>query len=54
MITFNDLLDTLKQEDEVTIIELLNLTTEDLVEYFKDMIYDKQDLLRSYYDDQSE
>ena len=54
MITFNDLLDVLKQEDEVTLIEMLNLNSDDLVEYFKDMIYDKQDLLRSYYDDQSE
>ena len=32
MITFDDLKELLKKEDEVTVIELLNLTSHDLVE----------------------
>ena len=50
--TFGDLIDRLKQEDEVTILELLDLTTEDLVTKLEDIIFDKQDRLLSYYYDE--
>lgn len=52
--TFDDLKETLKHEDEVTIIELLDLTSEDLVEILESFIEDKQDKLRNYYGEDSE
>lgn len=49
MNTFNDLLDQLKQEDEVTLLEILNINTEELVDMLESVIYDKQDRVRDYY-----
>ena len=39
-LTFEDIIDRLKQLDEVTILELLDLKTEDIVERFRDVIED--------------
>jgi hypothetical protein len=39
-LTFEDILDRLKQLDEVTILELLDLKTEDIVDRFRDVIED--------------
>jgi hypothetical protein len=39
-LTFEDIMDRLKQLDEVTILELLDLKTEDIVERFRDVIED--------------
>lgn len=47
--TFNDLLDRLKQEDEVTILEVLDLSSNELVELLEGIIFDKQDRIREYY-----
>ena len=47
--TFLDLLEELKQEDEVTLLEILDLSTEDLVDLLESTIYDKQDRVRKYY-----
>ena len=49
MNTFNDLLDQLKQEDEVTLLEILNISSEELVDMLESVIYDKQDRVRDYY-----
>ena len=38
MIEFDDLLDRLKSIDEITLLELLEITSEDLVEAFSDKI----------------
>ena len=39
-LTFEDIIDRLKQPDEVTILELLDLKTEDIVDRFRDVIED--------------
>lgn len=49
MKTFQDLLEDLKREDEVTILEILQLTTADLIDKFEDLIHDKQDAVLEYY-----
>lgn len=49
MNTFNDLLDQLKQEDEVTLLEILNISSEELVDMLESVIFDKQDRVRDYY-----
>lgn len=47
--TFDDLLERLRKEDEVTILELLGFNSDDLVDIFESFIYDRQDYLRNYY-----
>ena len=49
VITFNDLLERLKREDEVTLLEILNLSSEELVDTLVSLIEDKQDTIRTYY-----
>jgi hypothetical protein len=44
-LTFNDLKDRLRSLDEVTLLELLNLTSDDIVDRFEDLIEDKQEQL---------
>jgi hypothetical protein len=44
-LTFNDLKDRLKALDEVTLLELLDLKSEDIVDRFEDLIEDKQEQL---------
>jgi hypothetical protein len=39
-LTFEDIISRLKQLDEVTILELLDLKTEDIVDRFRDVIED--------------
>lgn len=48
-IMFEDLLERLKQEDEVTVLELVDIATHELVDALEGYIYDKQDRIRSYY-----
>lgn len=52
--TFNDLVERLKREDEVTILEILDLSSEELVDLLENEIYDKQDRVRSYYGEADE
>ena len=52
--TYNDLLERLKLEDEVTIVEILNLSTEELVDTLEPMIYVRQERVRSYYGEDDE
>lgn len=54
MLTFNDLCELLKREDEVTVIELLDLSSSTLVDALESFIEDNQDKLRSYYNETSE
>jgi hypothetical protein len=54
MLTFNDLCELLKKEDEVTLLELLDLSSSELVDTLESFIEDKQDKLRSYYNETSE
>jgi hypothetical protein len=50
-ITFADLLDKLKQETEVDIIEILNLNADRLVDLLESEIHDNQERVRNYYDE---
>ena len=50
-LTFNDLLERLKREDEVTILEILDLSSEALVDALEGIIEDKQSRVRDYYDE---
>ena len=54
MLTFNDLCELLKKEDEVPLLELLDLSSSELVDTLESFIEDKQDKLRSYYNETSE
>ncbi len=44
-LTLEELKDRLKRYDEVTLLEILNISSEDLVERFDDVIEDKYDVL---------
>ena len=54
ILTFDDVLELLKKEDEVTLLELLNLSSEELVEILESHIEDRQDHIRAYYGEDSE
>ena len=43
--TISDLCDKLKQVDEVSLLELLNIRAEDIVDRFLDVIEEKADML---------
>lgn len=47
--TFRELLDKLKKEDESVLLELLDLTSLELVDYLEDVIFREQEKLREYY-----
>lgn len=49
MITFAELCDKLKQLDETTLMEILELHSDELVERCKDLIEDKYDYLADDY-----
>ena len=51
MFTLEDIKDKLKQLDEVTLMETLEVTSEDLVERFVDRIEQKQETLEIDLDD---
>lgn len=46
-----ELQEKLKEVDEITLMELLNVSSEDLVERFVDVIEDKFDRLSEEYND---
>ena len=52
--TFDDLCERLKQEDEVSIIEILDLSSSELVDSLESLIFDKQDRIRNYYNAEDE
>ncbi len=49
-ITFEELKEKLKQVDEVTLLEVLDIHSDDIIERFEDYIEDKQEqLIREIY-----
>jgi hypothetical protein len=54
MITFNDLTERLKQEDEITLLEILDLSSCELVDALEGLIEDRQDRVRNYYNETTE
>lgn len=49
--TFKDLCDLLKNEDEVTVLEYLDIETEDIVNRFEDVIEARFEYLRRLYEE---
>lgn len=45
MLTFLDVCDRLKQQDEISILEILEITAEELVDRFRDKVELKYDYL---------
>lgn len=50
-LTLTDILDRLLREDEVSILELLNIDTEMLLDRFSDLVEDKQEYLEEILDE---
>ena len=53
-LTLIDIKEKLKFLDEITILEVLNISTEDLIERFTDKIEDKADELEGELEDEDE
>jgi hypothetical protein len=51
-LTFHDLVDLLKREDEVTLLEVLEISSEDLIERFGDWIEERYEELTEKYQDE--
>lgn len=49
-LTFNELLERLRQLDEIALVEELGLTSEDIIDRFLDVIESKQDKLKHIVD----
>lgn len=54
MVTFDDLKEKLRKEDELTLLELLDLSSTELVDILDSFIFDKQERLRDYYGESNE
>lgn len=52
--TFADVLDDLKRETEVDLLEILDLSSEELVGLLQDTIEDKLDKILQHYEDSEE
>jgi hypothetical protein len=50
-LTLPEICDRLKSIDEVSLLEILNITSEDLVERFQDLIEEKADNLEEELED---
>jgi hypothetical protein len=53
-LTMNELIEKLQQLDELTILELLDVTSEELVEFLSEQIVEKYDQLIEYFGDDEE
>ena len=51
MQTFDDVIERLKLEDELTLLEILDLSTNELVDLLWSEIYDRQQRVRDYYNE---
>jgi hypothetical protein len=51
-LTFHDLKNLLIREDEVTVLELLEISSEDLVERFADLIEERYELLEEAFSEE--
>lgn len=51
---FNELLEKLRQWDEVSLLELLDIRSDDLVDRFEDIIEERQELIREALEDTDE
>jgi hypothetical protein len=53
-ILFNELLDELRKWDEVSLMELLGLTADDIIDRFEDVIEQRQEEIRDYFEEESD
>lgn len=53
MLTFTDVCDRLKQQDEISVLEVLEITSEELVDRFTDKIENKLDYFLEDLEDES-
>ena len=53
-LTMNELIEKLSQLDELTILELLDVTSEELVEFLSEQIVEKYDQLIEYFGDDND
>jgi predicted CopG family antitoxin len=53
-LTFSELIEELYDVDEITLLETLGLTSEDLVNKFIDKVEEHEDMLRELIDDRKE
>jgi hypothetical protein len=53
MLTFTDVCDRLKQQDEISVLEVLEITSEELIERFKDRIEEKLEYFMEDLEDES-
>lgn len=49
-VTFEEVCERLKRIDEISLLEVLNLSSEDLVERFRDVIEERYELLAPEFD----
>lgn len=54
MKTFADLKELMKKEDELTFLEILDLSSVELADLLEEELHDKQDRIREYYDEDEE
>jgi len=54
MLTFTDVCDRLKQQDEISVLEVLEITSEELVDRFNDKIESKMDYFLEDLEDEQE
>ena len=52
MVTFEEVCFLLKRLDEITLLEVLNISSEEIVDRFKDVIEDKIDELAQEFEDE--
>ncbi len=52
MLTIYELQDRLKEIDELSLLEILNISSEDIVDKFVDTIEDKYEILVKSFDDE--
>ena len=53
MLTFTDVCDRLKQQDEISVLEVLEIASEELVDRFNDKIESKIDYFMEDLEDES-
>lgn len=53
MLTYSDILDRLKQVDEISLLEVLDISSEELVDRFEDRIRERIDYLMEDLEDDS-
>ncbi len=52
MITFEETCERLKRLDEITLLEVLNISSEEIVDRFRDLIEDKIEELATEFEDE--